>query len=164
MDQLSSSTKVSDKLRSLRKYELQLAAQNPYDNRNTKRFLVRVYETQEGIIKLCCGSRPRAKRIVDSWFKEQPFEDNQGKGLKAPTGRSKTLFASILAATSRAPRRLQSRWCRAFMFIDWEHGNHLNGPKLEWVLEDHGGIRKLASRAAYYMRGRRCRKNNTDCG
>jgi hypothetical protein len=158
MDRLSPSAKVKSELLNLREFEIQLATQNPYDNRNSKKFLVRVYETQEEIIRLCRGSRPRAKRMVDSWFKEEPFKNKEGRGPRSPTGRSKTLFAAILAATSRAPSRLQSRWCRALMFIDWQHANDLNGPKLEWVLEDHGGIRKLASRAACAMPIRRRRK------
>jgi hypothetical protein len=149
------SEKVEDELRALRAFELLLARQNPYDNRNTKRFLIEAHSAQARIIKLCGGYRPEAKRLVDAWFKRLPFLKNEGRGPRAPTGRSSNLLASILAATSRAPRRLQSRWSRAFNYIDWEHGNSLNKPKLEWILEDRGGIRKLANRAAQAMPARK---------
>lgn len=144
-------SRVNAELCNLRKLELRLARRNPYDNANTARFLIKAFETQGEILTICRGSRPRAKRFVDAWFIENPFNRSEGRGPKAATARSKLLFASILAATSRAPRRLQSRWSRAFLFIDYEHGMDLSRPKLEWILEDKGGLRKLASHAARIM-------------
>lgn len=160
MKRKSTIAEIDAVLSALRQFEIDLAIRNPYDNRNTTKFLVRVYQSQQHLIGLCEGSRPTARKRVDAWFKERPFLENEGKGPRMPTGRSKTLLATILAATSRAPRRMQSRWSRAFSFIDWEHGNDLNSPKLEWIFEDHGGIRKLAKRAAYAMPARRKRPRN----
>ncbi|MBX3549092.1 MAG: hypothetical protein KF748_08030 [Xanthobacteraceae bacterium] len=147
--------KIGQRLMKLRRYELRLARRNPYDKGNAKKYLVRAYLTQVDIIRLCSGSRARAKSSVDAWFCDNPFGKSEGSGPKTATGRSKVLFASILAATSRAPRRLQSRWSRAFFYIDWEHGGDLSKPKLEWVLEDQGGLRKLATYAAQTMPGQR---------
>ncbi len=151
--------KVHSKLERLRRYEMRLARSNPYDKSNAKKYLIRAHQTQDDIIRLCGGSRARAKASVDAWFSDNPFAESEGSGPKTSTGRSKVLFASILAATSRAPRRLQSRWSRAFSYIDWEHGSDLSKPKLEWILDDHGGLRKLAAYAAQFMPGQRRRRS-----
>lgn len=154
------------KLVGLRRYELDLARRNPYDKTNAKNYLIKAHQAQDDIIRLCGGSRARAKASVDAWFCDNPFAESEGSGPKIATGRSKILFASILAATSRAPRRLQSRWSRAFSYIDWEHGGDLNKPKLEWILEDQGGLRKLAAYAAQLMPGQRHhrRRRRDDAG
>lgn len=138
---------------------MRLAHRNPYDKSNAKKYLIKAHQAQLDIIRLCDGSRARAKASVDAWFCDNPFDDLEGLGPKTATGRSKVLFASILAATSRAPRRLQSRWSRAFLFIDWKHGSDLSKPKLEWILEDRGGLRKLAAYAAQVMPGQRRRRS-----
>lgn len=158
--------KIGQRLTKLRRCELLLARRNPYDKGNAKKYLVRAYLTQVDIIRLCSGSRARAKASVDAWFCDNPFAESEGSGPKTATGRSKVLFASILAATSRAPRRLQNRWSRAFSYIDWEHGGDLNKPKLEWILEDQGGLRKLAAYAAQLMPGQRRhrRRRRDDAG
>lgn len=153
---------LDHRLRKLREFELRLAIQNPYDAKNSKNFLISAYRCQEDIIRLCDGCRPEAKKLVDAWFEQQPFRKNEGRGPRSPTGRSPNLMASILAATSRAPRRLQSRWSRAFLFIDYEHGNDLNKPKMEWILEEQGGLRRLARYAARAMPARRRRRQTRE--